>query len=249
MSVATDILGHRRPKTTPAGVATADWIYRQILDAVLEQRLAPGMKLGEEAVGEIFGASRPVVRTALARLAHEKIVEIKAHRGAFIARPSVTQARQVFEARRLAEEGLVRLCTRKAGKADLARLDRHVRVEKDAASAGIRQRWIRLTGAFHLMVAEIAGNAAMTEFLEDLIAQTSLIISLYGDSARSICCDDGHARIVAAIAAGKEREAVAEMLAHLKSCEASLRFTVPGPERDLRSIFAHVRPVGAGNGR
>lgn len=48
-----------------------DIVYAHIFDAILEQRLAPGTKLSEEALGEIFGVSRTIIRRALSRLAHE----------------------------------------------------------------------------------------------------------------------------------------------------------------------------------
>ena len=48
----------------------------------------PGTKLGEDEIGEIYGASRTLVRTALLKLAHEGIVSIEKNRGAFVSRPS-----------------------------------------------------------------------------------------------------------------------------------------------------------------
>ena len=51
-----------------------DVVYAHIFDVILEQRLAPGTKLSEEALGEIFGVSRTIIRRALSRLAHEGVV-------------------------------------------------------------------------------------------------------------------------------------------------------------------------------
>jgi DNA-binding FadR family transcriptional regulator len=51
-----------------------DIVYAHIFEAILEQRLAPGTKLSEEALGEIFGVSRTIIRRALSRLAHESVV-------------------------------------------------------------------------------------------------------------------------------------------------------------------------------
>ena len=117
------------PCPKPANAANQDagqWVYQQVFDAILEQRLNPGTKLGEESLSEIFDVSRPVVRWALTKLAHENVVEIKPHRGAFIASPTVEQAHQVFEARRVVEEAVVRTCVKMAGQVDLAEL-RHGR--------------------------------------------------------------------------------------------------------------------------
>lgn len=52
-------------------------IYESIAAAIFEQRLPPSTKLTEETLGAIFGVSRTIVRNALLRLAHDKIVEIR----------------------------------------------------------------------------------------------------------------------------------------------------------------------------
>ncbi len=68
-----------------------DIVYAHIFDAILEQRLAPGTKLSEEALGEIFGVSRTIIRRALSRLAHEGVVLLRPNRGAVVASPSVDE--------------------------------------------------------------------------------------------------------------------------------------------------------------
>jgi DNA-binding GntR family transcriptional regulator len=54
-------------------VSQIDLIYAEVLAAIFEQRLAPGTKLAEDALGEIFGVSRTMIRSVLQRLAHERI--------------------------------------------------------------------------------------------------------------------------------------------------------------------------------
>ena len=55
--------------------------------AILEHRLAPGARLPEDEVGEVFGVGRTVVRGALQGLAHRELVTLQRNRGAFVARP------------------------------------------------------------------------------------------------------------------------------------------------------------------
>ena len=68
-----------------------DIVYAHIFEAILEQRLAPGTKLSEEALGEIFGVSRTIIRRALSRLAHESVVLLRPNRGAVVASPTVEE--------------------------------------------------------------------------------------------------------------------------------------------------------------
>ncbi len=216
------------------------WVYQEIMDAILEQRLAPGTKLGEELLGEIFDVSRPVVRWALNKLTHDNVVELRPHRGAFISRPTVEHAHHVFEARRVVERAVVGACVENANKRDCERMRRHIDMETDAARNGQRGRWIRLTGEFHLVLSRIGGNDVLHNFLEDLVTQTSLIIALYGNNSGSICCSDDHQHLANAIEAGDKSEALRLINQHLKDCEANLQIEDERPDEDLRSIFSHV---------
>ena len=72
--------------------AIADILTRAIID----HRLVPGCKLGERELSEIFGVSRIVIRQALIRLADHGLAQIERNRGAFVASPSVEEAKNVF---------------------------------------------------------------------------------------------------------------------------------------------------------
>src|SRR4051812_34098253 len=87
-----------------AGETRSGAIYRALFDAILAQELKPGTKLNEETLGSFFKASRTIVRAALTRLHAESLIELKQNRGAFVASPSLTEARQVFEARLCVEK-------------------------------------------------------------------------------------------------------------------------------------------------
>jgi len=84
---------HEKPAKAPAS-STA--ISQALSLAIHEHRIAPGTKLGEDELGEIYGVSRTVVRAALQSLSHIQLVEIRRNRGAFVARPSLKEAREVF---------------------------------------------------------------------------------------------------------------------------------------------------------
>src|SRR5271170_4773089 len=97
-------------------------IYRSIFDAVVDQRLPPGAKLAEEQLGAIFDASRTIVRSALQALAHDHIVTIERHRGAFVSAPTVADAQDIFFSRKIVEAAIAREVARRIDAADVARL-------------------------------------------------------------------------------------------------------------------------------
>src|SRR5687767_7053397 len=89
-------------------------VYDAAYEAVMDDRLAPGTRLTEASLCGIFGVSRAVVRMALLRLSHDRIVALTPNRGASIARPSVQETREVFELRRLLEAAAMELAAERA---------------------------------------------------------------------------------------------------------------------------------------
>jgi DNA-binding transcriptional regulator YhcF (GntR family) len=83
-------------------------VFDAILKAIYEQRVKPGTKLGEEALAAFFSVGRGHIRRALLALSHQKVIELIPNRGAFVTRPTEADARDIFNARRLLEEVVVR---------------------------------------------------------------------------------------------------------------------------------------------
>ncbi len=83
-------------------------IYKAIKDAIIQQKLRPNMQLVEEVLADSFGVSRTPVRNVLRRLASEKLVTVIPYKGTFVACPSIHEAKEVFEMRRVLEAGAIR---------------------------------------------------------------------------------------------------------------------------------------------
>lgn len=214
-------------------------IYERILAAIIEQRLPPGTKLGEDKLGEIFGVSRARVRQVLARLEHETLVTRPPNRGAFVAEPTIEKAREIFDMRRLIEPGIVRrfLAVKDANK--IAQLRRHVATEAKARAANDRRAIIRLSGEFHILLAEMADNSMLAKAMREFAVLTCLIIFLYDTPATPACPYHEHDQIIDAIEAGDERKAVDAMLRHLDHVEDSLDLRVSFPATpDLAAALA-----------
>lgn len=227
----------RRMPASTAAASTAD-IVERLTAAIAEHRLPPGAKLGEESLGEVFGVSRTKVREALFQLAKDKLVSLHPGRGAFVARPGVREAREIFEARRVLERALIFRVTHAASAADLARLRAHVERERGALAASDARAATRLSGEFHAMIAGIAGNAVLAEILRELIARTSLIIVLYETSLPASCSSDEHAELLVRIEARDAEGAMRLMSGHLDHIERSLRLKDDEPAAvDLRTAL------------
>jgi len=217
-----------------------DIVYAHIFDAILEQRLAPGTKLSEEALGEIFGVSRTIIRRALSRLAHEGVVLLRPNRGAVVACPSVEEARQIFFARRLVERAITELAVQHASDEQLAELRQMVIDEQECFARGDRGAGIRLSGEFHLKLAEMAKNAPLVSFQRSLVSQTSLIIAQYESGNRSHCSYDEHNQLIDAIAARDSDKAVSLMMHHMDHVDSKLNLDEDSASDDLHAVFSHI---------
>lgn len=231
----------RKPATPPAHAAPLanEEIYGRIYEAIVERRLPPGTKLSEEKLGKAFGVSRTRIREILSRFSHEKIVSLVPNRGAFVASPTVAETHAVFEARKAIEIALVRTVVERGSADDIARLRRHAAAEHAARDAGDWKQLIKLSGDFHLLLAELAGNPFLLDTMRGLVSLTRLIIYLYDSARAPACLDHEHETIVTAIESGDADSAEREIAAHIDHVLASLHLkeeTVD--EIDLEKIFA-----------
>lgn len=217
---------------------SVDEIYERIYVSILEHRLQPGTKLGEERLADIFGVSRARIREVLARLAHEQIVELFPQRGAFVAKPTIEQARDVFEARRLIEPAVLRRMVDTLSADKVQRLRQHLELEADARRRNDKRAVIRLSGEFHTLLAELAGNSALARSMRELCMLTCLTIFLYDAPTAQSCRDDEHQLIVDAVAKRDGARAEKIMLEHLDHIEGSLQLDQGNGEADLEAIFS-----------
>jgi len=213
-------------------------IAERVISAVMEHRLPAGTKLAENVLCDTFGVSRARIRRVLLMLAEREIVELQSNRGAFIASPTRADARNVFQARCTIEPTIIRTAILRLSTAQIQLLRRHVEQEAAAAKAGNRRDMIRLSGMFHVMLAEFAGNPVLRRFVEDLVTRSSLIIGLFGTPHLTSCSEDEHRGLIQAITRRDGDRAPGMMLEHLNRIESELELTGRTDDTvDLRDIF------------
>jgi len=206
-------------------------MYERMVSAILDHRLLPGTKLVEDKLAAAFGVSRTRVRPVLVRLANEQVVTLTPRKGASVAQPSVQEAREVFEARRLIEPRLVALFLQAATAQDVQRLVQCTQDEELARQTGDTHRAIRLSGDFHLHIAQAAGHQTLGRILRELVSRTSLILMTYSprraqerEEATACGCRE-HRALIDAIRLRDATEAARRMLQHLERIESQLEFT------------------------
>ncbi|SFU26607.1 GntR family transcriptional regulator [Paraburkholderia aspalathi] len=214
-------------------------IAGHIRAAIIEHRLAPGAKLGEGQLCEVFGTKRGTVRQALALLAADRLVDLEPNRGAFVASPSLQDVHEVFEMRRIIELAVVErissLRTRRLGA-----IREKIGREQKAFEGRNFPLWVRLSGEFHTELGRLTGNSVLCNCLDELVARSTLISALYESFGRSSCSYEEHEVILEAIEAGNTEVAVSLMSHHLQSVERKMLDRPSQGAADLREVFRNV---------
>ncbi|MDF2621520.1 MAG: transcriptional regulator, GntR family [Xanthobacteraceae bacterium] len=219
-------------------------IEEAILSAILAGRIAPGTRLGEQKLADLFGVSRTRVREAMMRLETRGVVQVSARRGWYVVEPSAEEAREAFQTRRVIETGLLQT-VREVPPRVLASLKKHVAMERQVIEAGDVSSRACLLGDFHIHLADALGNRLLTEIIRDLTARTTLISMLYQPTEKAEESSHDHEGIVAAMEAGDLAEAARLMDEHIGKVEAGLDLTArPDPLAGLRELLTPAAFAG-----
>jgi DNA-binding GntR family transcriptional regulator len=204
------------------GKSSADDLYSRIFDAILEQRILPGSRFTEDSLGQMVGVRRSEVRSVLTRLSHQQIIVLRTHHRPRVAAPDAEQTRQTLHARRLTETTLVRLACQQPRQLDLKPLRALIDQQRQCLALDQSGAAIRLSGEFHLQLAEMAGNAPLAHFLGSLVPLTSLAIAQFESQAVDYCAWQVHEAILDAVERKDATMAVTLLNRHLDHLEQML---------------------------
>jgi DNA-binding GntR family transcriptional regulator len=200
-----------------------DRICNTLAMAISGGALKPGTKILDDVIADHFGVSRTVVRGAIDILRRDHLVERKRNHGAFVAVPSIAEARQLFEARHALERGILALVVERASDDRLDQLEKLNEEEAklpEALSNGGKPGHAR---QFHIELAKLGGNDLLTEVLVKVLARVALVNAVYEAEPRDNCGD--HRNIVAALRRRDLAAAQKQMDSHLIDLEGRVQLT------------------------
>ncbi|WP_419758182.1 GntR family transcriptional regulator [Acidisoma sp.] len=218
---------HRRAGDGP------DRVYDGLRRAIIGQAILPGAKLPEGEVAGRFGVSRTVVRAAFGRLIAEGLVVRSSNQGARVAKPSQDEAADILDLRRSIElVVMARLGDGRITEAVLRDLRAHVAAEEHALAAGGSES-IRLSGEFHVRLAEATGSPLLARYVSELVSRCSLMLSEHHLPHSGRCAVQEHDALIDCLTRSDMAAATAEMAHHLTAvAERALKkpvapFSVP----------------------
>lgn len=221
---------------------TTAQIVESLCKAIVEHRLQPGAKLVEQKLADHFGVSRTLVRQALYQLEQQRLIVMEPARGAFVASPSLQEAQEVFEVRRMLEVEMTRMFVRQINPVQIRALREHLTAEKAAVEKSNASGRVEMLGDFHILIAKLLGNQVLEHMLRDLISRCALITLMYQSMQGAQDSGQEHVRIVGAMVAKDEALAVRLMEEHLLNVVSNLTFDRKPPASDISTVFDTVYP-------
>jgi DNA-binding GntR family transcriptional regulator len=223
-----------RAATLPPSVP--DHIRQAIEREIIEGRLAPGERVGEDALARLLGVSRTPVREAMRLLEGQGLIVRHRDRGAFVAqRTTPAEALVIYELRVPLERFLAAQAAEQRTAAELESLVATQR-EFTATSAGIAsdpdapRRLAELDSTFHLSIYHAARSdlAFVVESYWGRLRR-ELYDRIYTESSMAMFVEE-HDRIVAALRAGDSDAATIAIEVHIVSGRDALAASYAVPE-------------------
>jgi DNA-binding GntR family transcriptional regulator len=185
--------------------------------AILEHRLVPGAKLGERELSEVFEVSRIVVRQALIRLADDGLVSIVRNRGAFVAKPSMQEAYELYDALTLIEQGVAAQLAERMGPRDWPALRRQVEQTRQAMDSGNHALADTLGPDFHTQLIRASRNKVVQDIHAQIVRRTMLLRSLYFNHFDYCRLLDDHSKLLDLLEKKRVKQAMDLLDAHYRS--------------------------------
>jgi DNA-binding GntR family transcriptional regulator len=219
-------------KARPPELRSEEISYDRLRAAIAAGELMPSQRLIESELAQNLGVGRSAIRTALARLAQENIVERMPNRGARVRRISEKEAVEILEARMALEGIAARYAALNATDADIARLRAILDDMAQRTPDGRAIAYTETNARFHREILRIADHgtaAALVETLRSRYAQYQFRVSEHPRDPDSRL--EQHSAIANAIARRDPEGAEQAMREHLRD-------VLPGLQAEARRIGA-----------
>ncbi len=209
------------PRAVASTATTGEQVAKQLGQDILQGRYAPGERIGEQAVAEMFSLSRGPVRDALRILERQGLVEIRPRRGAHVVELALNDVADIFNVRCALLSLAVRYLARNPDKRTLAEVDprleqlRRLAAQKKPSLLDFAQATGRVAmGLLAACASAKVIQATYRDLPHDALWRMLWVTPKppdYDRPARRADTFNDYARLLAAVRAGQADEAEALM--------------------------------------
>jgi acyl-CoA synthetase (AMP-forming)/AMP-acid ligase II/DNA-binding GntR family transcriptional regulator len=194
----------------PLGNQIADTLRREILLGVL----SPGTQVSQQQLCERFGTSRMPVRDALRELVQEGLMTLDSARHIVVAPLSKQDLLDAFTIEGVLTGMATERASQRASAADLDSLERLHEAMLEAAAGNQQNAMVELNWSFHRKINHMSGSRKL------ILALRKVSVDLPRDFLEqvpewNVTSNADHARILAAMRAGKHKAAGKCMTEHV----------------------------------
>jgi DNA-binding GntR family transcriptional regulator len=208
-----------------AVLSLSDQAYRVIKRKIVTAcELPPGSVINESQLKHELGMGRTPIREALQRLAREDLVTILPRRGMYVPEISITDLRDIFEAREPIEIATVRAAAERATEDEIAVMEVLAQQIPPACLAEDCYRLMDIDERFHELVAEASRSRFLADALNWLYSLSLRVWYLAVPQLGTM--ENAMQEHLAVVAALKERDpsaAAAAVHRHLDDFRARIR--------------------------
>ena len=177
-------------------------IGQTIASAILDRRLAPGRRLNELELSRLLGVSRSMIRFALVGLHHDGLVTFETNRGAFVAKPTLSEAHFLFEAIAAIERSAIDIILGAPRPPSLDAL-RGVHKKQIKAHAKDNMRLSeQLAIDFHRELVALTGNPLLIDAQRKLLLRYRVVTAVFKTELDYCALEDHHGEVIELLESG-----------------------------------------------
>jgi DNA-binding GntR family transcriptional regulator len=155
-----------------------DRAYERIRHDIICCTIAPGAEISEAQLCLHYKLGKAPVRMALHRLAHEGLVRAIPRRGHMVSPITLKDIQDIFELCQMLEPQAARMAAGKVNAQRLKVLDEACRGGYQPGDARSIDRFLEAHKAFHIAIAEAAGNTRLAHAIEQLLDGMTRLLHL-----------------------------------------------------------------------
>lgn len=180
-----------------------DRAYERIKHDIISCLIAPGTEISEAQLCAQYKLGKAPVHMALSRLAHDGLVRAIPRRGHMVTAVTLKDIQDVFELRLMLEPAAARMAAGRVDGQRLRMLDEVCRAGYQPGDAKSISRFLEANKAFHVALAQAAGNVRLANAIEQLLDEMTRLLHLgLGLRNRSQEMQHEHRALVKALTRG-----------------------------------------------
>lgn len=198
--------------------------------AIFRGDLPAGSRLREFDLSTQLGISRGTVREAILRLAQERLVVIRSHRGAYVRRLTASDVRDIYTARACLEQFALQLTAARPRDQIEAPLQQAYARFEASQQADLHER-IAADLAFHEAIWILSGNSLLPVIWQSFVGPLRTAILSAGDNVvRSLQSLEDHRQVMDAILAGDRNAAAALIMSQTLAAGTAISEALAAPD-------------------